>query len=78
MIATDGPGVLEEDLRNLEIPTLIIGHDIDYIHPLSYAAGISQLIPGSRLVSVTPKAVSRAAYLKDFHKAITEFLETFL
>ena len=77
-IAADGPGVSEEDLRNLEIPTLIIGHDIDYIHPLSYAAGISQLIPGSRLVSVTPKAVSRAAYLKDFHKAITEFLETFL
>jgi hypothetical protein len=77
-IATDGPGVSEEDLRNLEIPTLIIGHDIDYIHPLSYAAAISQLIPRSQLVSVTPKAVSKAAYLKDFHTAITNFLETFL
>jgi pimeloyl-ACP methyl ester carboxylesterase len=77
-IAADGPGVSEEALRNLEIPTLIIGHDIDYIHPLSYVAAISQLIPGSRLVSVTPKAVSRATYLKDFHTAIAEFLETFL
>jgi pimeloyl-ACP methyl ester carboxylesterase len=44
-IAADGPGVSEEDLRNLEIPTLIIGHDIDYIRPLSYAAAVSQLIP---------------------------------
>jgi hypothetical protein len=62
----------------IEIPTLIIGHDIDYIHPLSYAAAVSQLIPRSQLVSVTPKAPSKATYLKDFHTAVTNFLETFL
>jgi pimeloyl-ACP methyl ester carboxylesterase len=77
-IAADGPGVSEKDLRNLEIPTLIIGHDIDYIHPLSYAAAISQLIPRSRLVPITPKALSKPAYLKDFHTAVTGFLEIFL
>jgi pimeloyl-ACP methyl ester carboxylesterase len=77
-IAADGPGVSEQDLRNLEISTLIVGHDIDYIHPLSYAAAISQLIPRSQLVSVTPKAVSKAAYLKDFQAAVTNFLENFL
>ena len=77
-IATDGPGVSEEELRNLKIPTLVIGHDIDYIHPLSYAATVSQLIPSSQLVSVTPKALSKATYLKDFQAAVTNFLETFL
>jgi pimeloyl-ACP methyl ester carboxylesterase len=77
-IAADGPGVSEEDLRNLQIPILIVGHDIDYIHPLSYAAAISQLIPRSQLVSVTPKAVSKTTYLEDLHKTITKFLETFL
>jgi pimeloyl-ACP methyl ester carboxylesterase len=77
-IASDGPGVLEEDLRNLETPTLIVGHEIDYIHPFSYATALSQLIPRSQLVRITPKAVSKAAYLKDLHKAITNFLETFL
>ena len=77
-IAADGPGVSEEDLRNLEIPTLIVGHDIDYVHPLSYAAAISQFIARSQLVSVTPKALSKATYLKDFHTAVTNFLETFL
>jgi len=54
-----------------------IGHDIDYIHPLSYAAAVSQLIPRSQLVRVTPKAVSKPADLKDFHTAITNFLEVF-
>jgi pimeloyl-ACP methyl ester carboxylesterase len=77
-IAADGPGVSEEELRNLEIPTLVIGHHIDYIHPLSHAAAISQLIPGSQLVSITPKALSKATYLKDLHTAVTNFLETFL
>ena len=76
-IAEDGPGVSEEDLRKLETPTLIIGHDIDYIHPLSYAATLARLIPHSELVRITPKAVSKPAYLKDFHTAITNFLETF-
>jgi pimeloyl-ACP methyl ester carboxylesterase len=76
-IAVDGPGVSEAELRNLEIPTLIIGHDIDYIHPHSYAAAISQLIPRSQLVLVTPKAVNKAAYLRDFHTAVSSFLDTF-
>jgi pimeloyl-ACP methyl ester carboxylesterase len=44
-IAGDGPGVSEENLRNLDTPTLIIGQEIDYIHPLSYADTLWQLIP---------------------------------
>ncbi|MBV9299376.1 MAG: alpha/beta hydrolase [Verrucomicrobia bacterium] len=76
-IAADGPGVTALDLRNLETPTLIVGHEIDYIHPFSYATALSQLIPRSQLVRITPKAVSKAAYLEDLHKAITNFLETF-
>jgi pimeloyl-ACP methyl ester carboxylesterase len=76
-IAGDGPGVSEENLHNLDTPTLIIGQEIDYIHPLSYADTLSQLIPRSRLVQITPKAANKAAYLEDLHKAITNFLETF-
>jgi pimeloyl-ACP methyl ester carboxylesterase len=76
-IAADGPGVSVQDLRNLETPTLIVGHEIDYIHPFSYATALSQLIPRSQLVRITPKAVSKAAYLEDLHKAITNFLEPF-
>ena len=76
-IAGDGPGVSEEHLRNLQTPTLIVGHEIDYIHPFSNATALSQLIPRSQLVRITPKALNRAAYLEDLHKAIAKFLESF-
>ena len=76
-IAGDGPGVSEEDLQNLQIPTLIVGHEVDYIHPLSHATALSQLIPRSQLVRITPKALNKTAYLDDLHKAISSFLETF-
>ena len=51
-IAGDGPGVSEEDLRNLQTPTPIVGHEVDYIHPLSHATALSQLIPRSQLVHI--------------------------
>ena len=73
-IAADGPGVSENEVRNLEIPSLVIGHDIDYIHPFSYAAALSDLIPGSQLVRITPKATSRSHYLEEFRTAISNFL----
>jgi pimeloyl-ACP methyl ester carboxylesterase len=76
-VAADGPGVSEEDLRNLDRPTLIVGNEIDYIHPFSYATSLSHLIPRSQLVRVTPKALSKGAYLEDLHKAIISFLDTF-
>jgi pimeloyl-ACP methyl ester carboxylesterase len=74
-IAADGPGVSEADLCQLKIPTLIAGCDIDYIHPLAYAIKVSQLIPGSQLFQITPKAVSKARYLEDLRRAIAGFLE---
>jgi pimeloyl-ACP methyl ester carboxylesterase len=74
-IANDGPGVSEADLCQLKIPTLIAGCDIDYIHPLAYAVKLSQLIPGSQLFRITPKAVSKARYLEDLRRSIAGFLE---
>jgi pimeloyl-ACP methyl ester carboxylesterase len=52
-IAADGPGVSEEDLRNLEIPTLIIGHDID--HPSAFIRRCNFAAHPGSVVSVTPK-----------------------
>jgi pimeloyl-ACP methyl ester carboxylesterase len=75
-IANDGPGVTGNEVRNLEVPTLVVGHEIDYIHPLSYAVTLSELIPRSQLVQITPKATSRPDYLKDLRTAISTFLRT--
>ncbi len=76
-ISADGPGVSEADLADIRVPTLVIGHGRDVIHPLGHAAALAARIPGARLVEITPKAVSRAQYVADFHSALTAFLREF-
>jgi pimeloyl-ACP methyl ester carboxylesterase len=74
-IATDGPGVSEGDLKAIATPTLVIGHRDDAVHPLAHAAALAALIPGTRLVEITPKARDRYRYLSDFRNALSRFLD---
>lgn len=74
-ISNDGPGVTEEEVRTLRIPTLVIGHQRDLIHPLSHARAIAELIPGAHFAEITPKVESRARYVSDFHEAMRNFLK---
>jgi pimeloyl-ACP methyl ester carboxylesterase len=74
-ISNDGPGVTEEEVGNLSIPTLLIGHERDLIHPLSYACSLAERIAGARLIEITPKAISRTQYVADFHAAMRKFLK---
>jgi len=74
-ISNDGPGVTEEEVRALQIPTLVIGHQKDLIHPLSHARALAELIRGADLVEITPKAESRARYVSDFREAMHNFLK---
>ncbi|TCL64089.1 alpha/beta hydrolase [Rhizobium sp. BK251] len=73
-IAGDGPGVTEEEIGNLAIPTLVIGHQQDLIHPLSHAHSIAGCVPAAKFVEITPKVVNRAQYVSDFHTAMRNFL----
>ena len=74
-ISADGPGVNENDLGRLSIPTLIIGHQQDHIHPIGYAKALATLIPGAIFAEITPKAQDPAAYRADFQAALARFLE---
>ncbi|SIR45455.1 Pimeloyl-ACP methyl ester carboxylesterase [Rhizobium sp. RU20A] len=76
-ISADGPGVTETDLAAIGVPTLVIGHGRDVIHPLGHAETLAARIPGARLVEITPKAVSRTQYVADFHSALSAFLREF-
>jgi pimeloyl-ACP methyl ester carboxylesterase len=76
-ISADGPGVTAEQVRALSVPTLMIGHDLDAIHPLSLAEDLASLNPRSQLVKITPKAKDKARYTADFRHAMTTFLERF-
>lgn len=76
-ISVDGAGVNADDIRGVEVPTLVIGHDRDAVHPLAIAQGLAALIPGARLVTITPKAESREHYRDDFRAALSVFLKEF-
>lgn len=74
-ISGDGPGITDAQLRQIAVPTLIIGHDRDVIHPFAYAQALAERIPSARLVKITPKAGSRSQYLADFRKAMSDFFK---
>jgi pimeloyl-ACP methyl ester carboxylesterase len=73
-IAADGPGVAEDEIRRIAVPTLVIGHARDLAHPLAHAEALAALVPGARLRVITPKAEDRAAYARDFRAALADFL----
>ena len=74
-IAKDGPGITKEEVAGLSIPTLIIGHEKDLIHPMAYARSLAEHIAHARLVEITPKVNSRTQYVADFHAAMRNFLK---
>lgn len=73
-ISADGPDVLEDDIRTIAMPTLVIGHARDAVHPLSFAKTLVDWIPNASFAEITPKAVDPHAYRRDFKVALTRFL----
>jgi pimeloyl-ACP methyl ester carboxylesterase len=77
-ISADGPGVSAAQLRAVAVPTLVIAHARDEVHPLGLARQLAGIIPTARLVEITPKAVDRQRYAADFRNALAHFLKEFL
>jgi pimeloyl-ACP methyl ester carboxylesterase len=74
-ISADGPGVTASQLRSIKVPTLVIGHGMDAVHPLALAEELAAVIPGARLATITPKAADRIKYMADFRAAMASFLK---
>jgi len=74
-ISADGPGVSEAEIRALKIPTLVIGHDRDFVHPMTFASALAQLIPNAEFCEITPKANDVNAYVQDFRATLSQFLK---
>lgn len=73
-ISVDGPGVSLSDLSRIQVPTLVIGHGEDLIHPIALAQSLAWSIPEAEFVEVTPKSIDRSAHLRDMQSAIGKFL----
>jgi pimeloyl-ACP methyl ester carboxylesterase len=74
-IAADGPGVTRAEIQAIHVPTLVIGHARDFIHPLAMARELSALIPLAAFVEITPKAENKELYCQDFKAALAGFLK---
>ena len=73
-ISADGPGVSREQVAGLRVPTLVIGHERDLVHPLAMARELAALIPGSRLSIIPPKAEDIEGYRTAFRASLRTFL----
>jgi pimeloyl-ACP methyl ester carboxylesterase len=74
-LPSQGSGVSRERMRGLELPTLVIANERDYVHPVAMATETAGLIPGAKLVIIPAKDAS-GAYLRGFKAALQEFLAT--
>jgi pimeloyl-ACP methyl ester carboxylesterase len=75
-IAADEPGVSERDAAALDIPALVIGNEIDAVHPLSTAYALAAAIPNAIFAEVTPKARDSAKHFAELHEQISFFLHS--
>ena len=56
------------------MPTLVLGHDQDHVHPLAYAQELARTIPGAQLATITPKAADKPRHVTEFRAAVDAFL----
>lgn len=75
-IAADEPGVAERDAAALDIPALVIGNEIDAVHPLSTAYALAAAIPDATFAEITPKARDSAKHFGELHEQISSFLQS--
>jgi len=75
-IPNDGPGLSREDISAIDAPTLIIGNDKDYVHPICYASALAELIPDASLQIITSKTVDKALYKSQFREVLGTFLQS--
>jgi pimeloyl-ACP methyl ester carboxylesterase len=73
-IPAEGPGIARTAMRALEVPTLIVANDQDYVHSLETARTLASLIPGAVLREITSKTRSRTRYVAEFKAALNDFL----
>ena len=70
----DGPGLSSGEIASIAVPTLIIGTEEEYVHPVIYAFAIKNLIPSSVVRVITSKTIDKRLYRSEFREAIAAFL----
>ncbi|HEX4766675.1 MAG TPA: alpha/beta hydrolase [Lichenihabitans sp.] len=70
-----GPGVSRQRMQALDVATMIVANDRDYVHPLETARRLAGLIPGAQFREITSKTVDRTRYVDEFKATLGDFLD---
>ena len=70
-----GSSVSEAQLAALDVPTLVVGHGEDVVHPLAHARHLASLIPSARFLEISPKARGKAQYEAAFRAGLADFIQ---
>ncbi|MDR5826201.1 alpha/beta hydrolase [Caballeronia sp. LZ043] len=73
-IPLQGPGVGRQSISHLVVPTLIIACGEDFVHPISTALALKELISGANFQQITSKTVNRDRYVSEFESVIKQFV----
>lgn len=75
-IPADAPNLGTDCLKALAgLPTLVMGCDQDYFHPLPVAAAMARCIPGAAFFELTSKQVSVEKYQRELRQRTADFLK---
>jgi pimeloyl-ACP methyl ester carboxylesterase len=64
--------------EEIRVPTLVLAHRQDPIHRYAFGVELARLIPGARLVELTPKSIARQRHVAEVQGCLQEFLGPFL
>jgi pimeloyl-ACP methyl ester carboxylesterase len=56
------------------VPTLVLGNQLDPIHPFEYAEALARAIPGAEFGEITSKSVSVPRHQAEVQQALERFL----
>jgi pimeloyl-ACP methyl ester carboxylesterase len=77
-IPSDSPGIDAEMIAGIQVPTLLIGTDQDFVHPFAYSERLQQILPHATLQRITSKSINKDQYKLDFREALGRFLNGML
>ncbi|MGX7197882.1 alpha/beta fold hydrolase [Enterococcus olivae] len=73
-IPSDCPSNNKDDWANVKIPTLILGSELDPLHPMDFAKLLYEAMPCSDFKEITSKTISGTKHKVDSVNAISEFI----
>ena len=73
-IINDSPHADRNAWRKIGVPTLVLGNELDPIHPISFARELAQVIPGAQFAEICSKSVSIERHQADVQQSLEGFM----